>query len=980
MLGFHQRFVGATTFPKNLTDVDVGLCFRLSADEVKKLKERYKENALGPAVLLVFLRASGRPLESLNVVPSILLKYLCAELQINERSIATLRSIYRRPATLTDHKQWVLANLANLAAPQEKDLEELKDALRALSTTAVSVEDLVKRAELWLVEHRLLIPIERVIRSIANAAFEAVVATAIELVRSKVPPAQLSAAIKNVFSSRKGRTGGTILDWLKEQPGKHGLKSLSEAGKKIDHLKTLGVHEWQIDAIGAERIKAFARAVVHRPPSATRALAEDTQALELACFLRATLLEFTDDAFYTAGRQLNRMIGHGRNRVQTKRAQSAAEYAQREIRVRELIHASDTTDQQKVQALQEMYPLDQATANLSGSALVREHLAGERFALGAVLSAFSNVEIEGPEGNKALAQVKALRELQEMGAKELPAEFDSSITDPAWRELIDGLDRARALGALQASAALAIHQGLRGGSLWVDHSWKHKNREEFLIPMDVWERDRKQLIGGLGLYSEPKLYLKGVRHNCEVGLQALSEAVAAGKVEINENGEISLPRLSPQDIDMSVSRTRDAIFKIIGPQKFENIVIEIDAKTKFSECLLGRKATSVRELIALYGAVFAMGTENDVAGVAAIIPKVELSHIASAMRILENSERVRLANSRVLAFQAEHPIAALWGKGDKGSSDMMALDASNRLFNARVDPRRHTFAVGIYTHILNNYGIFYDQPIVLNTRQAAVAVHGAHWYNKNQPEDKRLAWLAVDTHGYTNVAMATAKLSGFDLCPQLSRLSERKLMLLHGMKIPENLERLKVKYVTEKSIVEGWDQAMRVVASLQIGRVTPRQLLERLGSHAAASPVFKALDGLGRLLRTVFLCDYFTNESFRREIHTVLNRGESVHQLQRAIYSGRVAPKRGRREDEMTAISGCHALLTNVVIAWNTHKMQEVVNRFAKEKHPIEEDWLAHMGPVHYAGINFRGTMEFPVEAYVDELLERVSRRKAVLA
>jgi hypothetical protein len=34
---------------------------------------------------------------------------------------------------------------------------------------------------------------------------------------------------------------------------------------------------------------------------------------------------------------------------------------------------------------------------------------------------------------------------------------------------------------------------------------------------------------------------------------------------------------------------------------------------------------------------------------------------------------------------------------------------------------------------------------------------------------------------------------------------------------------------------------------------------------------------LGRLLRTVFLCDYFLNEVFRRELLRVLNRGEAVN-------------------------------------------------------------------------------------------------------
>jgi TnpA family transposase len=37
---------------------------------------------------------------------------------------------------------------------------------------------------------------------------------------------------------------------------------------------------------------------------------------------------------------------------------------------------------------------------------------------------------------------------------------------------------------------------------------------------------------------------------------------------------------------------------------------------------------------------------------------------------------------------------------------------------------------------------------------------------------------------------------------------------------------------------------------------------------------------LGKLLRTVYLCDYLGNPSFRREILDLLNQGEAVHSLQ----------------------------------------------------------------------------------------------------
>lgn len=147
--------------------------------------------------------------------------------------------------------------------------------------------------------------------------------------------------------------------------------------------------------------------------------------------------------------------------------------------------------------------------------------------------------------------------------------------------------------------------------------------------------------------------------------------------------------------------------------------------------------------------------------------------------------------------------------------------------------------------------------------------------------------------------------------------------------------------------------------------------MQRLRSAAQGDPLHRAAEYLDRLLRTVFRCDYIAIEDFRREIHTLLNRGESVHQLQRAVYSGKVAPERGRRREEMKAISGSHALLTNIVLAWNTFRMHEVVERLERDGIPVEDDWLRRIGPAHFSHINFRGTMRFGVENFAAALLQR---------
>jgi TnpA family transposase len=74
------------------------------------------------------------------------------------------------------------------------------------------------------------------------------------------------------------------------------------------------------------------------------------------------------------------------------------------------------------------------------------------------------------------------------------------------------------------------------------------------------------------------------------------------------------------------------------------------------------------------------------------------------------------------------------------------------------------------------------------------------------------------------------------------------------------------------------------------------------------------------LRRTVFLCDYFVNEAFRRELLRVLNRGEAVNALKRAIYVGRVASYQAKQHEQMQAVADALSLLANLVMAWNTMK------------------------------------------------------------
>ena len=196
-----------------------------------------------------------------------------------------------------------------------------------------------------------------------------------------------------------------------------------------------------------------------------------------------------------------------------------------------------------------------------------------------------------------------------------------------------------------------------------------------------------------------------------------------------------------------------------------------------------------------------------------------------------------------------------------------------------------------------------------------------------QRQVARLERVAVDTHGFTHFAMALAKLVGFDLCPRLAGLKKRRLYLPKGLEVPQVLQPIVAETVSRRAIGRGWEGLLRLGASVKHGWDSATAALDRFGSAAAGDPVYNAGDALGRLLRTLYLCDYLSNPVFRMEVLDLLNQGEAVHSLQRAIHNGMITAKQGRTTEELGTISGALTLLANIVMAWNTHHLQAMIDR-----------------------------------------------------
>ncbi len=104
----HGQTHTVDSLPVRLSEFDVQQYFRLSAADVAAINERFRaDRRTAVAVLLVFLRACGRPLDRFSALPKMLLVHVGEALGVQPPTIATLRSLYTRRQTLYEHQLWL---------------------------------------------------------------------------------------------------------------------------------------------------------------------------------------------------------------------------------------------------------------------------------------------------------------------------------------------------------------------------------------------------------------------------------------------------------------------------------------------------------------------------------------------------------------------------------------------------------------------------------------------------------------------------------------------------------------------------------------------------------------------------------------------------------------------------------------------------------------------------------------------------------
>lgn len=162
-----------------------------------------------------------------------------------------------------------------------------------------------------------------------------------------------------------------------------------------------------------------------------------------------------------------------------------------------------------------------------------------------------------------------------------------------------------------------------------------------------------------------------------------------------------------------------------------------------------------------------------------------------------------------------------------------------------------------------------------------------------------------------------------------------------------------------KLILEHWDDLLRLAGSLKLGVVHAAGLTRTLQTNDRPTRLARALQELGRLIKTLYLLRFIDDESYRRRILIQLNRGEGRHQLARTIFHGKRGELRQRYREGQEDQLGALGLVVNLVVLWNTIYMDAALNQLITAGYDVKPEDVARLSPLGLKHINMLGRYAF---------------------
>ena len=502
---------------------------------------------------------------------------------------------------------------------------------------------------------------------------------------------------------------------------------------------------------------------------------------------------------------------------------------------------------------------------------------------------------------------------------------------------------------------------LRCKDIWVEGAAKYRNPEKDLA--HDFKENKVKYYEELNKPMCVEEFISELEKEVSYWLIKLNKNIVRNKnVNIVRRGNkpwIKVNSLKKQKEPENIKEIKDEVLEKWPLTSLLDILKEVELRldlTSSFESVASKEVMSKGELQhKILLCLFALATNTGLKRISNNIKNVSYEDLKYVQKRFINKDNLKNAIIKIVNGNLEIRDKKLFGGITIScASDAKKFSAWDQNLVTEWHVRYKGPGIMVYWHVDKKALCVYSQIKSCSSSEVISMIEGVIHHATNAEVKKNY----VDSNGQSLVAFAFSYLLNFELLPRLKRIGAEKLLIPKAnFENINNIESLISRVINWKIIRDNYEGMIEYAVALKLKITEPEALLKRFTANNLQHPVYQALQELGRIIKTIFICKYLIFEELRIEIHEGLNVVERWNSVNDFIYYGKKSTISSNEPVIQEISILCLHLLQAALVYMNTLMLQKVLEGNHWQNKLTIEDKRA-LSPLFYNHINPYGTFK----------------------